>query len=51
MLNDFENKLFNINNEIKTQKLFSSAELLNKIFFELKKNRWIQHYQVWLRIL
>jgi hypothetical protein len=48
MLNDFENKLFNINNEIKTQKLFSSAELLNKIFFELKKNRWIQHYQVWL---
>jgi hypothetical protein len=44
MLNDFENKLFNINNEINT-KLFSSAELLNKIFFELK-NRWIQHYQV-----
>ena len=37
MLNDFENKLFNINNEIKTQKLFSSAELLNKIFFELKE--------------
>jgi hypothetical protein len=36
MLNDFENKLFNINNEIKTQK-FSSAELLNKIFFELKE--------------
>jgi replicative DNA helicase len=36
MLNDFENKLF-INNEIKTQKLFSSAELLNKIFFELKE--------------
>jgi replicative DNA helicase len=37
MLTDFENKLFNINNEIKTQKLFSSAELLNKIFFELKE--------------
>jgi replicative DNA helicase len=47
MLNDFENKLFNINNEIKTQKLFSSAELLNKIFFELKEKS-IQHYQVWL---
>jgi hypothetical protein len=26
-----------LNNEIKTQKLFSSAELLNKIFFELKE--------------
>jgi replicative DNA helicase len=37
MLNDFENKLFNITNEIKAQKLFSSAELLNKIFFELKE--------------
>jgi hypothetical protein len=47
MLNDFENKLFNINNEI-TQKLFSSAELLNKIFFELKEKSLIQHYQVWL---
>ena len=37
ILNDFENKIFNITNEIKTQKLFSSAELLNNIFFELKK--------------
>lgn len=37
ILNDFENKVFNITNEIKTQKLFSSAELLNNIFFELKK--------------
>ena len=37
ILNDFENKLFNLTNEIKTQKLFSSAELLNNIFFELKK--------------
>ena len=37
ILNDFENKVFNLTNEIKTQKLFSSAELLNNIFFELKK--------------
>lgn len=37
ILNDFENKLFNLTNEIKTQKLFNSAELLNNIFFELKK--------------
>jgi replicative DNA helicase len=37
ILNDFENKVFNLTNEMKTQKLFSSAELLNNIFFELKK--------------
>ena len=37
ILNDFENQLFNLTNEIKTQKLFSSAELLNNIFFELKQ--------------
>jgi len=37
ILNDFENKVFNLTNEIKTQKLFSSGELLNNIFFELKK--------------
>ena len=37
ILNDFENKLFNLANEIKTRKLFNSAELLNNIFFELKK--------------
>lgn len=37
ILNDFENKVFNLTNEIKTQKVFSSAELLNNIFFELKK--------------
>jgi replicative DNA helicase len=37
ILNDFENKVFNLTNEIKTQKLFDSAELLNNIFFELKK--------------
>lgn len=36
MLNDLENKLFNLTNEIKTQKLASSAELVNNIFFELK---------------
>jgi replicative DNA helicase len=37
ILNDFENKVFNLTNEIKTEKLFSNAELLNNIFFELKK--------------
>lgn len=37
ILNDFENKLFNLTNEIKTQTLVSSAELLNDIFFDLKK--------------
>jgi len=37
ILNDFENKLFNLTNEIKIPKLFSSAELLNDIFFELKE--------------
>lgn len=36
LLNDLENKLFNLTNEIKTKKLASSAELLNNIFFELK---------------
>jgi len=37
MLNDFENKLFSLTNEIRSQKLFSSAELLNDIFVELKE--------------
>jgi replicative DNA helicase len=37
ILNDFENKLFSLTNEIKTQNLFSIAELLNSIFFDLKK--------------
>ena len=37
ILNDFENKLFNLTNETKTEKLISSAELLNTIFFELKE--------------
>jgi replicative DNA helicase len=36
ILNDLENKLFNITNEIKPQKLFSSAELLSNVFIELK---------------
>lgn len=36
ILNDLENRLFNITNEIKPQKLFSSAELLSNVFFELK---------------
>jgi len=37
MINNFENKLFNLVTEIKTQKLFTSAELLNSVFFELKE--------------
>lgn len=37
MLNQFENKLFNLTTDIKSQKLFSSAELLNNIFSELKE--------------
>ena len=36
ILNKIENKLFNLTSEIKTQRLSSSAELLNDIFFELK---------------
>lgn len=37
IINKFEDKLFNLVTEIKTQKLFSSAELLNNIFIELKE--------------
>jgi len=37
LLNNFEDKLFNLTSEIKSQKVFSSAELLNKIFLELKE--------------
>jgi replicative DNA helicase len=37
IINNFENKLFNLVTEIKTQKLFSSAELLNDVFSELKE--------------
>lgn len=36
IVNDFEIKLFNLTNEIKAPKLFSSAEMLNDIFLELK---------------
>lgn len=37
ILNELENKLFNINNNIKSKNLFNSAELLSMIFFELKE--------------
>jgi len=37
ILNDFENKLFNLTIEKKTQKVFSCAELLDNIFLELKE--------------
>ena len=37
IISNFENKLFNLVTEIKTQKLFSSAELLNNVFIELKE--------------
>lgn len=36
MLTDFENKLFQLTTKIQTQRIFSGAELLNNIFFELK---------------
>ena len=36
ILTELETKLFNLTNNIKTQKLSSSAELLNNIFFDLK---------------
>lgn len=36
-INNFENKLFNLVTEIKTQKLFTSAELLNNVFLEIKE--------------
>jgi replicative DNA helicase len=37
ILNNFENRLFNLTNQVKTQKLLSSAELINEIFFQLKE--------------
>ena len=37
ILNNLENELFTINNKIRTQKLSSSAELLNDVFCELKE--------------
>ena len=36
-LDDFENQLFTLTNQIKNQKLSTSAELLNDIFLDLKK--------------
>ena len=36
ILIDFENKLFDLTNRIKTKKLLSSPELLNNIFLELR---------------
>ena len=37
IINDSENKLLNLTNETKPQKLVTSAELLNDIFFDLKE--------------
>ena len=37
IISDFETKLLNLTNETKTQKLVTSAELLNDIFFDLKE--------------
>ena len=37
ILSDFENKLFNLTSEVKTQKFSSGTELLGNIFFELKE--------------
>ena len=37
IINNFENKLFNLVTEMKPQTLYSSAELLNNVFIELKE--------------
>ena len=37
ILNDFETKLFNLTTNKKSQRIFSSAELLDSIFLELKE--------------
>jgi replicative DNA helicase len=37
IINNFENKLFNLVTEMEPQKLYSSAELLNSVFIELKE--------------
>nr|YP_009495817.1 DNA replication helicase [Plagiogramma staurophorum]AWT38256.1 DNA replication helicase [Plagiogramma staurophorum] len=37
IVSEFEDKLFNLTNEIKKDTVFSSSELLNNIFLELKK--------------
>ena len=36
IVNELENKVFNLTNKIQAQKLWSSAELLDTIFFDLK---------------
>ena len=36
LFNDLETNLFNLNNDIQNQKLFSSAELITSIFLDLK---------------
>ena len=36
LFNDLETNLFNLNNDIQNQKLFSSAELITNIFLDLK---------------
>lgn len=36
IVNELENKVFNLTNKIKARKLWSSAELLDTIFFDLK---------------
>jgi replicative DNA helicase len=37
ILNNLETELFNLTNEIENKKIFSSAKLLNDMFFELKE--------------
>lgn len=37
MLTEFESKLFNLTGKIQSQKIISSAEILDNIFFELKE--------------
>ena len=36
ILNNLENEIFNLMNEIKIEKMLTSAQLLNNVFFELK---------------
>ena len=36
ILDNLENEILNLNNEIKTRKMLTSAQLLNNVFFELK---------------
>jgi replicative DNA helicase len=41
ILNDLENQLFSLTNEIKTQKVSNSPELLKDIFLELKASQYL----------